>query len=323
MLTLNKINQAYKRLKNVSYLTPLIYCKMLSEKYKSNIFLKAESLQISGSFKYRGAYNKILQIVEKQQNQEVVAWSSGNHAYAVAMAANKLGIKAHVIMPKDAPSIKLKNTKSQGALITTFNRETENREAIGIKLAKKYNAVIVPPYDDIQIMAGQGTIGIEVINQLKSLQLEPDLILVPTGGGGLLSGIATAIKSKIPNVDIRGVEPEKFNDTALSIQKGYRIFNKNLSAFTICDSLRAPTPGKITFEVNKNLTGPGLIAKDKEVFKAMRYAYLELKLVLEPGGAIALASILNESISISGKTVIVIASGGNVGPETFSLAIKN
>ena len=301
--------------------TPLIYDFYLSKKFNAKIFYKAENIQRTGSFKIRGAYNKIYNSIKNNKPTGILAWSSGNHAQGVAEAANIFNIKASIVMPKDAPQIKINGTKSRKANIIFYNRKTENREEIGNTIAKKDNLLIIPPYDDPHVIAGQGTIGLEIIEQIHKYDLYPDKILVPTGGGGLIAGIATAIKNKYKNTKIYSVEPYKFADYSKSL-KNKKIYKNNMNNYSICDSLLAIKPGEITFNINKNLIKKGLTVTDDQVLKAIRYAYINLGLILEPGGAVGLAAILNQKTIIKNKTIIIVLSGSNIDPKVFKKAIQ-
>jgi len=316
----NDILEAEKILSSKIIITPLVYDFYLSKKFEANIFYKTENIQRTGSFKIRGAYNKIYHSVINEKPKGVLAWSSGNHAQGVAEASNIFNLNATIVMPKDAPDIKIMGTRSRGAKIIFYNRNTENREKIGSAIAKKYNLLIIPPYDDKYVIAGQGTIGLEIIKQIKQYNLSPDKILVPTGGGGLVAGIATAIKKKYKNTSIYTVEPNHFADYSKSL-KSKKIIKNSMNKVSICDSLLAQEPGKITFKINKALIKKGLTVTENQVLKAVNYAYKNLGLVVEPGGAVALAAILNNKINIKKKTVIAVLSGSNIDPLVFKRAI--
>ena len=315
------IIKASKILKNNIVKTPLIYDFILSKKFNSKIFYKAENIQRTGSFKIRGAYNKIYNSIIKDEVNGVLAWSSGNHAQGVAEAAKVFNIKASIVMPKDAPKIKIDGTKSRGAKIIFYDRKNEDREEIGNKIAKKNNLIIIPPYDDNHVIAGQGTIGLEIINQIKKYKLFPDKVLVPTGGGGLIAGIATSIKNKNKYTQIYSVEPNKFSDYSKSL-KYKKIYQNNMNNNSICDSLLANKPREITFDINKKLINKGLTVTDHQVFKAIKYAYMNLGLILEPGGAVGLAAVLNQKTVIKNKTVVVVLSGSNIDPKVLKTAMK-
>ena len=309
----NLFLRTQKVLSKITLKTPLIFDEYLSNKMDAKIFMKAESLQRTGSFKIRGAYNYLYNMKRKNFQRGVLAWSSGNHAQGVAEAAKIFNIKATIVMPKDAPKNKIEGTLRRGAKIIYYNRKKENREELARDIANKYKLEIIPPYDDPFIITGQGTVGVEIDQQLKEYHLKPDIILVPTGGGGLISGIASYIKNIYKNTKIFSVEPFGFEDHAKSFEKGKRIKNKNQIG-SICDSLLVDKPGRITFEINKKLIHKGLVVTDNEVLMAMRYALTNLGLALEPGGAVALAALIEEKIKFKGKTIIIVLSGSNVDP---------
>ena len=313
-VTFNSILEASKRLEGKIVRTPILQSKYINEKLESNIFLKAENLQTIGAFKFRGAMNSILQL--PSDIKKVLAWSSGNHAQAVAAASKITGRQATIVMPEDSPKAKLNGTAFWGATIIKYDRNKENREEIGKKIAKDINAKIIPPFDDEKVIIGQGTAGIECIEQLNKINVTPDIVLCCCGGGGLIAGISTAIKEKFHNAKIYSVEPENFDDTKKSLKENYIIPN-SMKHNSICDALLADKPGKITFEINKlNLTS-GLSVSDKEALIAMNTAFKYLKIVLEPGGAVALAAAIFKKIDIRDKNVLVIASGGNVDKDIF------
>ena len=313
-VTFNSILEASKRLEGKIVRTPILQSKYINEKLESNIFVKAENLQTIGAFKFRGAMNSILQL--PSDIKKVVAWSSGNHAQAVAAASKITGRQATIVMPEDSPKAKLNGTALWGATIIKYDRKKENREEIGKKIAKDINAKIIPPFDDEKVIIGQGTAGIECIEQLNKINVTPDIVLCCCGGGGLIAGISTAIKEKFQNAKIYSVEPENFDDTKKSLKENSIIPN-SMKHTSICDALLADKPGKITFEINKlNLTS-GLSVSDKEALIAMNTAFKYLKIVLEPGGAVALAAAIFKKIDIRDKNVLVIASGGNVDKDIF------
>ena len=313
-VTFNSILEASKRLDGKIVRTPILQSKYINEKLESNIFLKAENLQTIGAFKFRGAMNSILQL--PSDIKKVVAWSSGNHAQAVAAASKITGRQATIVMPEDSPKAKLNGTAFWGATIIKYDRNKENREEIGKKIAKDINAKIIPPFDDEKVIIGQGTVGIECIEQLNEINVIPDIVLCCCGGGGLIAGISTAIKEKFQNAKIYSVEPENFDDTKKSLEEN-SIISNSMKHNSICDALLADKPGKITFEINKlNLTS-GLSVSDKEALIAMNTAFKYLKIVLEPGGAVALAAAIFGKIDIKDKNVLVIASGGNVDKDIF------
>ena len=318
-VTNQAIIEASLRMKGKIVKTPLLQSDYLNKKLKSNIYLKAENLQTIGAFKFRGAMNTILQLADDVK--KVVAWSSGNHAQAVASAAKLTGRKATIVMPEDSPKTKLNGTVEWGANIVKYNRINESREEIGKAIAKVQNAIIIPPFDDINVIIGQGTAGLEAADQLNELKVTPDIVLCCCGGGGLIAGVSTAIKAEFPNADIYAVEPENFDDTKKSLESE-TIVENTMKYTSICDALLANKPGDITFKINKkNLTG-GITVSDKEALIGMNTAFKHLKIVLEPGGAVALAAALTNKINIINKNVLVIASGGNVDNEVFQKCLK-
>ena len=314
------IAAAAKRLSGVAVRTPLINAAVLDELLGARVFLKAETLQRTGSFKFRGAYNKISSIPQDRRAAGVVAYSSGNHAQGVAAAAKLLGMRATIVMPADAPRAKRERTKALGAEVVLYDRNTEDRAAIARKLVDERGATLVPPYDDPLIIAGQGTIGLEIVEQLAALGLKPDIVVIGASGGGLAAGTSLGIKAGAPEAKIYTAEPEGFDDTARSFASGKRETNARMSG-TICDALMTATPGELTFPITSKLIGQGLSATDAEVGRAVRYAFEELKLVVEPGGAIGLAALLAGKLDVKGKVVVGILSGGNVDVELFAKLI--
>lgn len=314
------IDAAAKRLAGVAVRTPLINAAVLDELLGARVFLKAETLQRTGSFKFRGAYNKISSIPLEKRAAGVVAYSSGNHAQGVAAAARLLGMRATIVMPSDAPRAKRLRTEALGAEVIGYDRNTEDRAAIAMKLVNERGATLVPPYDDPLIIAGQGTIGAEIVEQLAELGLKPEIVVVGASGGGLAAGISLGVKSRVASAKFYTAEPEGFDDTARSFVSGKREANARMSG-TICDALMTVTPGELTFPITSKLIGQGISATDAEVGRAVRYAFEELKLVVEPGGAIGLAALLAGKVDIKGKVVVAILSGGNVDTEMFAKLI--
>ena len=314
------VEDAARLLKGVAVRTPLIPCPALERERGGRVFLKAEILQHTGSFKFRGAYNCIARIPAEQRAKGVVAYSSGNHAQGVAAAAKLLGLKATIVMPADAPAPKRERTAALGAEIVPYDRDRESREGIAKRIAQERGATLVPPYDHPQVIAGQGTIGREICEDLAALGLAPDLVLVPTSGGGLIAGIALAVKDKHPKARIVAVEPEGFDDTIRSFRSGKREKNARMSG-SICDALLTASPGEITFEITRRLVGEGLTVTDEEVRAAIAFAFREAKLVAEPGGAAALAAVLAGGLDLTGKVAVVVLSGGNVDPGLFAAVI--
>src|ERR1700694_2357314 len=310
------VEAAAKTLAGIAVRTPLINSPVLAERTGARGFLRAETLQRMGAFKFRGAYNKLSSIPAERRQAGVVAFSSGNHAQGVAAAAKLLGMPAIIVMPSDAPKPKRERTAALGAEIVLYDRDTQDREAIARAIAEKSGAVLVPPYDDPLIIAGQGTAGLEIVQDLAKLGLTPDIVVVGASGGGLAAGIALAVKAKVPGATFYTAEPEGFDDTARSFRSGKRESNARMSG-TICDSLMTHIPGELTFAINSRLIGQGLTASDEQVGRAVAFAYRELKLVVEPGGAIGLAVLLAGKLEVKGKIVVAVLSGGNIDPELF------
>lgn len=317
MIDIADIEAAAARLSGVAVRTPLLSNFELDEAAGGTVLLKPECLQVTGSFKIRGAYNFLSQLTPQQARKGVVAWSSGNHAQGVAAAGAMLGIPTAIVMPEDAPQSKLGNTARLGGEVITYDRYTEDREAIAREIAAERGVEVVPSYDHANIIAGQGTVGLEIAEQCIELDLSPDQALICCGGGGLTAGSAIALRAHFPAIDVRTVEPESFDDTARSLRSGERVTVAE-SARSICDALQAPTPGALTFAINRELAGAGLAVSDDEVRDAMRFAFRHLKLVLEPGGAVALAAVLAGKIETRGKITVVVLSGGNVDVELFA-----
>jgi threonine dehydratase len=314
------IEQAREGLRLVAVVTPLLRSTELDERTGGRVLIKPEVLQRTGSFKFRGAYNKISRLGEVERRRGVVAFSSGNHAQGVAAAARLLGAPATIVMPADAPAIKVANTRALGAEVVLYDRARQDREAIAAGIVRERGATLVRPYDDPDVIAGQGTIGLEIADQAAEFGLTPDLLLAPCGGGGLISGLALAIKGRRPQTEVIAVEPVGFDDTGRSLRAGERVRNA-LGDVSFCDALMAPTPGLITFAINRRLLSGGVAVTDEETATAMAFAFRALKLVVEPGGAVALAAVLTGKISCAGRVVALVLSGGNVDPETFAAAL--
>jgi threonine dehydratase len=311
------IEAAARRLADVAVQTPLLTNPDLDDRVGGRVLLKAECLQVTGSFKIRGAYNLLAQLTEEQARNGVVAWSSGNHAQGVAAAGSLLGIQTTVVMPEDAPRAKIINTRRLGAETVLYDRYSGDREAIAREIAAERNAALVPSFEHPDIIAGQGTVGLELMQQSAALGLTPDQVLIPCSGGGLSAGAAIAIKSISAATSVHTVEPEDFDDTARSIAAGHRERNTG-TARSICDALQVETPGALTFEIMRELMAKGLTVSDDEVRSAMRFGFTDLKLVIEPGGAAALAAVLAGKIDTRNLVTAVVISGGNVDPQLFA-----
>ena len=299
--TVADVDEAARRLAGVALRTPLLSSAALDAMTGGRVFLKAETLQRTGSFKFRGAYNKLAAIPPEQRAAGVVAFSSGNHAQGVAAAARLLGMPCVIVMPSDAPRAKRERTAALGAEVVLYDRLREDREAIAEAIAAKRGAALVPPYDDALIIAGQGTAGREIVEDLAALGLEPDVVVVTASGGGLTAGIALAVKARVPTATVYTAEPQGFDDHARSFRSGQREQNAALTG-TICDALMARMPGKLTFAINRSLVGAGVVASDDEVAAAVAFAFAELKLVVEPGGAVALAALMTRKIDVTGQS---------------------
>jgi threonine dehydratase len=300
--------------------TPLLSPPVLSDRVGTKVFLKPEVLQRTGSFKFRGAFNKLSSIPMSARGGGVVAFSSGNHAQGVAAAARILNMRATIVMPADAPLSKRERTKAYGAEVVLYDRDREDREAIARDIAAKRDATLVPPYDDPMVIAGQGTVGREIAEDMTALGIAPDIVVAPVSGGGLIAGVATAVKARFPQAMLMSAEPEAFDDHARSLRAGKREAHSS-NGRTICDALMASIPGEITFAINSRLLTKGLTASDAEVGTAVGFAFRELKLVVEPGGAVGLAALLAGRIDISGKNVVIVLSGGNVDEDLYAKLI--
>lgn len=317
MVTLNDIEAAANRIASAVHPTPLLESTALSRRSAFRLLVKAESLQATGSFKIRGAYNFVDQLSPEERRGGLVAFSSGNHAQAVAAVAARFSVQCTIVMPKDAPVAKIEGTRSHGAEIVFYHREREDREIIARRIALERGAAIVPPFDDPRIIAGQGTVGLEIAEECRKFGVVPDVVLVPCSGGGLVAGIATALAAKSPATKIYAVEPAGFDDTARSLADGEPRTNAP-GASSLCDALMVSAPGKITFPINRKLLAGAVTVTDDEVARAMRVAFAEFRLVAEPSGAAALAAALSGKIGLSGCTVVVVLSGGNVDAPLFA-----
>jgi threonine dehydratase len=297
--------------------TPLLSFPVLDERVGTKVFLKPEMLQRTGSFKFRGAFNKLSSIPADKRGGGVVAFSSGNHAQGVAAAAQILNMQATIVMPLDSPLTKRQRTAAYGAEVVLYDRDKEDREAIAGGIASKRGATLVRPYDDPLVIAGQGTAGREIAEDMTARGLVPDIVVAPASGGGLIAGVATAVKAKFPNAELIVAEPQGYDDHALSLRAGHREAHP-AAGRTICDALMAAMPGELTFSINSKLLARGVSVSDEEVGTAVAFAYRELKLVVEPGGAVGLAALLAGRIDAKGKNVVIVLSGGNVDADLFA-----
>lgn len=315
------IEAAAHRIRGFAVRTPLLESPALNELTGGRVLLKAECLQRTGSFKFRGAWNKISQLDPKLNRGGVVAYSSGNHAQGVAAAARIKGLPAVIVMPSDTPLIKQNNTRNYGAEVVLYERDRDSREEIAMRLTEERGAILVPPFEDTDIIAGQGTSGLEIAEQAEELGVEPDAILVSASGGGLAAGIALAAEARLPHSAIYSVEPEGFDDYARSLATGRRQSNSRLSGH-LCDALMSREPGETTFEINRTRLRSGLVVSEDEVKRAMRFGFETLKLVIEPGGSVALAAVMARKIDTRGKTIVAVISGGNVDRDVFAQVLN-
>ena len=316
------IETAARRLAGHAVRTPLLESPLLNEHLGGRLLVKPECLQITGSFKFRGAFNRIVNLGDDARESGVVAYSSGNHAQGVAAAARMMATQAVIVMPEDAPSIKIANTHAWGAEIVTYPRHGAGREEIAGRIARDRGMAIVPPYDHPMVIAGQGTVGLEIAEQCREQNVVPDAVAICCGGGGLTSGSAIALKHRFPECDVHTAEPEGWDDTARSLASGKRETVTDTPA-SICDALLARTPGRLTFEINRDLVSSGTAVSETEVIEAMATAHRYFKLVAEPGGAVALASAVFGKVSVKGRTVVAVISGGNVDPDVFARLLSN
>jgi threonine dehydratase len=311
------IEAAAARLSGVAALTPLLEAEAVNARLGGRLLVKAECLQRTGAFKIRGAYNALAALDAAARRRGVVAFSSGNHAQGVAAAARLLGMTATIVMPRDAPAIKVAGTRAWGAEIVFYDRHGEDRETIAAGLAAAGGATLLPPYDDARVIAGQGTVGLELAAQAASLGARLDAVVVPCSGGGLVGGIALALAAASPGTAVYAAEPAGLDDLARSLAAGSRVAN-DPGARSICDALLAPTPGILTFAIARRLLGGSLAVSDDAVMDAMTVAFADYKLVAEPSGAAALAAVLSGALAIAGRTVAVVLSGGNVDRAAFA-----
>jgi threonine dehydratase len=315
------VRAAAARLSGVARLTPLLESETLNECAGRRVLVKAECLQRTGSFKFRGAWSRLSAMDEAERARGVLAYSSGNHAQGVALAARLLGMRAVIVMPADAPATKTDGTRALGAEVVPYDRVGgEDREAVGARLADRDGLILVRPYDDPWVIAGQGTCGLEIAAQAEAAGVSRADVLVCCGGGGLTAGIALALEGAAPGLRARTAEPAGFDDAARSLAAGRRVGNAAATG-SLCDAILTPTPGEITFPVLRRLCGPGLSVRDDEALAAMRAAFETLRIVLEPGGAVALAAALFRGDALEGDAVVAVASGGNVEAAMFARAL--
>ncbi len=319
-MNIEMIRAAAARLEGQARVTPLLSSPFIDHLAGRRVLVKAECLQHTGSFKFRGGYAAVSALEGYVRARGVIAFSSGNHAQGVALAAAQHGVPSVIIMPADAPRLKVANTRAIGAEVVLYDRATEDRDAIGTRMAAERGLTLIKPFDEPQVIAGQGTTGLEIAQQARAAGVTEADVLVCCGGGGLTSGIALALEAEARGLRARPVEPQGFDDTARSLAAGEILSNPAMSG-SICDAIVTPRPGDLTFPIMQRLCGPGLAVSDTEALQAMAQAFLRLKLVLEPGGAVALAAALFRRDQIEGDAVIVVASGGNVDTEMYRQAM--
>ena len=321
MIDINSIIDANEVLAGVVRETPVLSSETVNSEMGVNLYLKAECNQINGSFKSRGAYFAMHQYFQKNKKKDVVAFSSGNHAQGVAYSANLMGVKATIVMPEDTPKTKIQKTESLGAKIIFYDRYNESRETIAKKIAIETGAFLIPSYDHYDVISGQGTAALEAIHQMALIEEKIDYFICPVGGGGLIAGCSVAIKHYFKQSNIIGVEPELFNDTQLSLSKGERV-SIDINQNTLCDALMAKTPGELTFPINQEYITEVATVNEEEIKAAMRFAFKEFNLVVEPGGIVSLAFALKHRFSIENANILILLSGGNVDSDRFDELIK-
>ena len=315
-VSLDDIEKAYSRIESYLGDTNIVSSQTLDRALNAEIYLKPEQLQRTGSFKFRGAMAAMTLLTEKQLKNGVIAFSSGNHAQGVACAAKILKTSSVIVMPSDAPEIKIKNTKSYGAKVVFYDRQKDNREEIGKNIAFEENRILIKPFDSPEVIAGQGTAALEAIRSIEFHNKSFDSAIICASGGGLAAGSSIALKKHNPDCKIYTAEPSQWNDHELSFKANKRIAIKN-TPHGICDALESPCPGEITFDINNRNNVKGLSVDDKAIFHAMKFAYQEFNFILEPSGAIALACLMSSRSTFEGKKVLVLLSGGNISTKEF------
>ncbi len=319
-MNIEMIEAAAERLNGHAIHTPLLNSPFLDEIAGRRVFVKAECLQMTGSFKFRGGWSAVSALAPELRGRGVIAFSSGNHAQGVALAARLHGAPCVILMPSDAPRVKIDNTRALGAEVVLYDRASGDRDAIGGTLAEERGLTLIRPFDEPQVIAGQGTTGLEIARQAAAAGVTEADVLICCGGGGLTSGIALALEARAPGLCARPAEPEGFDDVKRSLASGRIERNTRLSG-SICDAIITPQPGNLTFPIMARLAGPGLAVTEDEVLAAMSAAFNRLRIVLEPGGAVALAAALFHKDEIAGDAVVAVASGGNVDPQVFRRAL--
>ncbi|MCK8465371.1 threonine/serine dehydratase [Aliiroseovarius sp. S1339] len=320
-MNIGEIRAASARLEGHVRRTPLLTSPFLDEIAGKRIYVKPECLQHTGSFKYRGARNAISKLDDAQRARGIIAYSSGNHAQGIALAASQVNAPSVIVMPSDAPRQKIDNTRALGGEVVLFDRESGNRDQIGAEIAGERGLTLIKPFDNADVIAGQGTVGLEIAAQARAAGVGAATVLVPCGGGGLTSGIALALDADAPGMRVHPVEPEGFDDVARSLASG-RIEQNTRRSGSVCDAIITPSPGDLTFPIMQKLCGRGMVVSEDDCLRAMAAAFNCLKIVVEPGGAVALALALFHRDKIDGDTVIAVASGGNVDAPIFANALN-
>ena len=320
-MNIDEIRAAAARLQGHVRRTPLLSSPFLDEVAGKRVFLKPECLQHTGSFKYRGALNAISKLSDAQRTKGIIAYSSGNHAQGIALAASQANAPSVIVMPSDAPRQKIDNTRALGAEVVLFDRATGDRDKIGAEIASDRGLTLIKPFDNADVIAGQGTIGLEIAEQAREAGADAASVLAPCGGGGLTSGVALALEANAPGFRVHPVEPEGFDDVARSLVSG-RIEQNTRRSGSICDAIITPSPGDLPFPILQKLCGPGLVVSEDDCLRAMAHAFNALKVVIEPGGAVALAAALSQADKVDGSCIIAIASGGNVDAPIFADALN-
>jgi threonine dehydratase len=314
------VKRATRRIHGFAVPTPLLSPPVINELTGATVYLKPENLQRTGSFKFRGAYNALSLLDDEARAAGIVAVSSGNHGQGIAEAARLLGIHATVIMPSDAPAMKIERVRRLGAAVELYDRVTGDREALARELVETTGATFIHPFNHPDVIAGQGTVGLEIARDLQAMEETPDHVFVCTGGGGLTAGVALSVLEVFAQVRVHTCEPEGFDDYRRSLESG-RIEQNLRRDGSVCDAIITPSPGEISFEINRNRLAEGMVVTDREAMDAVAFAFRELKLVLEPGGAVGLAALLKSGKQFSGETIVVVLSGGNIDPELMLKAL--
>ncbi len=320
-MNIEMIRAAAKRLEGYARRTPILTSPFLDEIAGRRVFVKPECLQHTGSFKFRGGWSAISALTDNALKTGVIAFSSGNHAQGVALAAREHDAPAVIVMPSDAPGIKIANTRALGAEVVLYDRATEDRDAIGARLADERGLTLVKPFDEPQVIAGQGTCGLEIAADMNALGITDADVAVCCGGGGLTSGIALALAADAPGLRVRPVEPEGFDDVTRSLASG-KIERNARTSGSLCDAIITPQPGEITFPIMQAHCGPGVVVTEEECLRAVGLAFERLKIVVEPGGAAALAAALFHPDAFEGEAIVAVATGGNVDPDVFAKALE-